>query len=58
MVAQTTTVSAVNGTKVNGKQAKSKNQLRREKAKQKKTQQPIQPVRTCFGDTCLVLKSK
>jgi len=49
MVAQTQTIPAVNGINVKGKQNKSKNQLRREKAKQKKVQQPaVRPFTFCL----------
>lgn len=45
MVAQAATSPALNGLKPSGKQTKSKNQLRREKAKQKKAQQQPPSVR-------------
>lgn len=57
MVAQVATpLAVVNGTKANGKQIKSKNQLRREKAKQKKAQQPSVRPQLSFplGTTNLV----
>lgn len=48
MVAQVAMSPVVNGTKPSGKQNKSKNQLRREKAKQKKAQQQPATVRLMF----------
>lgn len=50
MVAQVATSPALNGVKPSGKQIKSKNQLRREKAKQKKAQQ--QPASVRLSSSC------
>jgi splicing factor 3B subunit 2 len=48
MVAQTATATSMNGVVTNDKQHKSKNQLRREKAKQKKAQHPASVRSSCY----------